>query len=303
MVTERDLLILRAVARYYVLNREQVQRLVFPEDAHGRITRRRLQSLVDAHLLSRQAMLVCHPANGVPAPVYYPSRSGAELLAEMTGDDRMLAISSQAPSMHHVWHWLAVSETHIAFDQALELQTEATLVDWFNEYDVVNPGESTPELRFRLYTVLRAMPRLVCAPDAAFLLNARGHSKVFYLEQDRATSGVQQIAATKSQGYAVLAEVFGHRRHFPQATVDKFTVLMVAPNARRRDALRKAIREKPGANLWRFAAADEMQPARLLYEPIWYPCDGEPAPLRRAAGLVLPELGCSEFGDQGRLWW
>ena len=36
MVTERDLLILRAVARYYVLNREQIQRLVFPDDAHGR---------------------------------------------------------------------------------------------------------------------------------------------------------------------------------------------------------------------------------------------------------------------------
>ncbi len=145
MVTERDLHILRAVARYYVLNREQIQRLVFPDDAHGRITRRRLQSLVDAHLLSRHAMLVCHPANGVPAPVYFPSRPGIELLAEMTGDDRLLAISSQAPSMHHVWHWLAVSETHIAFDQAISLQTEATIIDWFNEYDVVNQQEVTPD--------------------------------------------------------------------------------------------------------------------------------------------------------------
>ena len=25
--------------------------------------------------------------------------------------------------------------------------------------------------------------------------------------------------------------------------------------------------------------------------------------LRRAAGVVLPELGCSQFGDDGRLWW
>ncbi len=288
MVTERDLLILRAVARYYVLNREQIQRLIFPDDTNGRITRRRLQSLVDAHLLSRQPMLVAYPANGVPAPVYFPSRPGIEMLAEMTGDDWLLAVSSQTPSMHHVWHWLAVSETHIAFDQAIALQTGVEIVDWFNEFDVVNSHELTPELRFKLYTVLRSTPRLVCAPDAAFLLRTRGHSKVFYLEEDRATSGVQQIAATKTQGYAVLAEVFGHRRHFPDATIDKFTVLMVAPTARRRDALRKAIHDKPGAQLWRFASAEDMQPERLLHEPIWYSCEGDPAPLIKPEVIACP---------------
>ena len=164
----------------YVLNREQVQRLVFPEDAHGRITRRRLQSLVDAHLLSRQAMLVCHPANGVPAPVYYPSRSGAELLAEMTGDDRLLAISSQAPSMHHVWHWLAVSETHIAFDQAMALQSEATLVDWFNEYDVVNPGEST---MFRCLLQIQEEARRQDGLDYLQVFEDQGtHEELWFIE-------------------------------------------------------------------------------------------------------------------------
>ncbi len=282
MVTDRDLSVLRAVARYYVLNRQQIQRLVFPDDANGRIARRRLQTLIDADLLSRQSMLVCHPANGAPAPVYYPSRRGIELLAEATGDDRFLAIPSQAPTMHHVWHWLAVSETHIAFDEAISLQSDIQIVDWFNEYDVVNAAESSPELRFRLYTLLRSSPRLACAPDAAFLLATRGHSKVFYLEQDRATTGVHQIAASKTQGYSVLAEVNGHRRHFPDATIDTFTVLMVTPNARRRDSLRKAIREKGGANLWRFASQEDMTAERLLHDPIWYPCDGD------AASLIKP---------------
>ena len=132
------------------------------------------------------------------------------------------------------------------------------------------------------------MPRLVCAPVAAFLLSARDHAKVFYLEEDRATSGVQQIAATKTQGYAVLAEVFGHRRHFPEATIDKFTVLMVAPTARRRDALRKAIHDKPGSQLWRFASAEDMQPERFLHEPIWYPCEGDPAPLIKPEVIACP---------------
>jgi hypothetical protein len=279
MITDRDLSILRAIARYYVLNRHQIQRLVFPEDTHGRITRRRLQSLIEADLLSRQSMLVCNPSNGAPAPVYYPSFKGNALLAEMTGDERLLALPTQSPTMHHVWHWLAVSETHITFDQAIGLQNDIQIVEWHNEYDIVNPAESSPELRFRLYTLLRSSPRLICAPDAAFLLATRGHSKVFYLEQDRATTGVHQIAASKTQGYSVLAEVSGHRRHFPETTIDTFTVLMVAPNARRRDALRKVIGEKRGASLWRFASQEDMQPEKLLHAPIWYPCDGEPASL------------------------
>lgn len=284
MVTDRDLSILRAIARYYVLNRQQIQRLVFPEDTHGRITRRRLQSLIDADFLSRQPMLVCHPSNGAPAPVYYPSFKGNALLAEMTGDDRFLAIPAQQPTMHHVWHWLAVSETHITFDEAIASQSDESannvqITEWFNEYDIVNPAESSPEKRFRLYTLLRSSPRLICAPDAAFLLATRGHSKVFYLEQDRATTGVHQIAASKTQGYSLLAEVNGHRRHFPETTIDTFTVLMVAPNARRRDALRKTIGEKRGASLWRFASQEDMQPEKLLHAPIWYPCDGEPASL------------------------
>lgn len=54
---------------------------------------------------------------GAPAPVYDPSFKGNALLAEMTGDYRFLAIPIQQPTMHDVWHWLAVSETHITFDE------------------------------------------------------------------------------------------------------------------------------------------------------------------------------------------
>ena len=56
---------------------------------------------------------------------------------------------------------------------------------------------------------------MVCVPDAAFLLSFKGASKVYYLEQDRATSGAQQIANSKTAGYAAMAENRLHRRHFP----------------------------------------------------------------------------------------
>ncbi len=199
-----------------MLNRPQIQRVCFPEDQSGRITRRRLQTLVDEKLINRLRVLVHHPHFGSPGPVYFPSQKGCEFLAEHYEDERFLAGCTQPPQAHHVLHWLAVSETHIALDSAIARQNQVQLTAWFNEWDVVNPEESAPERRFRLYTLLRESPRLICAPDAAFMLAVGEHRKAFYLEQDRNTSGVRQVAASKTPGYAALAERQLHRRHFPE---------------------------------------------------------------------------------------
>ncbi|MBW3541537.1 MAG: replication-relaxation family protein [Planctomycetes bacterium] len=282
MITERDIQVLLAVVRYFVLNRAQIQRLCFPEDQNGRVTRRRIQSLIAAGMLSRQTMRFCHPG-AVPAPVYYPSRRGCEFLAAHFGDERYLLTPTQAPTPHHVWHWLAVSDTHITFDAAIAEQRDVQMAGWLNEWDIANKDESAPEKRFRLYLLLRPSPRLVCAPDAAFLLSTRGHSKVFYLEQDRNTSGTERIAASKTPGYAALGVERLHRRHFPEATADSFTVLMVTPSARRREALRTAIRGKPGADLWRFVSAEDLTPENALHAPIWHGCESPAAALVKGA--------------------
>ena len=55
---------------------------------------------------------------------------------------------------------------------------------------------------------------------------------------------------------------------------------MIAPSARRRDNLRKAIAEKPGAALWRFATVGDVTPESVLHSPIWFSCNkDEPGPL------------------------
>lgn len=285
MITERDIEILRILTRYYVLNRQQIQRLVFPNDPNGRVTRRRLQALCDEHLISRKPPEVLHPSM-IPAPVYFPSRKGCELLAEHFDDERFLATPTASPIDHHVFHWLAVADTHITLDAAISRQETVKLEGWINEYDIVNKEEHSPEKKYRLYTLIRESPRLICAPDSAFLLSAHGHSKVFYLEQDRATSGVLQIASGKTSGYAAMLEHNLQRRHF-NASVPGFTVLMIAPSERRRDALRKAIKEKPGSALWKFATVPDVTPEKILHSPIWYSCGkDEPDPLVK--GVPLP---------------
>lgn len=285
MITDRDIEILSAAERYYVLNRPQIQRLFFPDHQSGRVTRRRLQTLVSENLLNRHNLVFHNPRAGSPGPVYYPSRKGCEFLAEYFDDEKYLLTPTQAPHSHHVFHWLAVTETHIAVDQAIALQVDVKLDGWLNEWDIANKDESLPHKRYRIFTLLRESPRLVCAPDSAFMLSMRKHKKVFYLEQDRNTSGARRVAASKTKGYDEMVKRGLHLRHFPEATVPLFTVLLIAPTARRRDALRKAFREKPGKDLWKFAAATDLTPETFLHEPIFYPCEGEPMPLVKPDAL------------------
>ena len=66
MITERDLQVLRAIARYFVLNRQQIQQLCFSDDNDGRVTRRRLLKLVHAGVIQRQPLQMHDLDNGSP---------------------------------------------------------------------------------------------------------------------------------------------------------------------------------------------------------------------------------------------
>jgi hypothetical protein len=300
MITERDMRTLCAIARYYVLSRAHIQRLCFPNDKTGRSTRRRLQALVRAELINRAPAPVFNTGGGSPWPAYYPSQRGLEFLAAHFDDDRLLKIPSRVPLPLQLLHWLAVADTHIALDQAIAAQNAVRLEGWINEWHTVNQDETKPERRYRLYTLIRERPRLICAPDAAFLLEVDELSKVFYLEEDRATSGIRQIAARKTPGYAELAKRNLHKRHFPRATVPGLTVLLITLTASRRDALRKAFRNKLGADLWKFAVKSDITPESFLHEPLFFPCEGDPVPLvKRVVDTPIdetasPPLACTK---------
>lgn len=296
MITERDLRVLELLYRYYVLSRSQIQRVCFPEDKDGRVTRRRLQMLVGGHFVRRLPLLLTPPQVSSPSStgsVYYPTQRGLDVLAEYYDEPRFLSGTTRAPQIHRLFHWLAVSETHLMLDSALHGLSAVSCPAWYNEWDVVNQDESAPQARFRLYVLLDEKPRLVCAPDAAFLLDVAGIRKAFYLEQDRNTSGVGQIAASKTKGYAELAARMLHRKHFPDETAGSFSVLLIAPTDRRRDALRKAFRDKPGARLWRFAAEPDITAEKFLFAPIFFPCEGEATPLIKSSALAAAEIQSS----------
>lgn len=286
VITPRDLSVLVALATYYTLTRVQVGKICFPQDDDGRITRGRLQKLLEAGLIQRARMEVVNPAMGAPAPVYYLAKKGAHFLAQESGDERFQTACTDTPNWQHLYHWVAVADFHILLDRAAALVAGVSVDGWLGEWSVANPDEKLPEKRYKLYTVLNLdKPRLVCVPDAAFLLGKDGFRKVFYLERDRdTTQPADRVAAQKAQGFAGLAERGWHNRHFPETNVAKFMVLMAAPTERRRDALMKAVASKQGADLWRFASMTDLTEQTLLTAPVWRTAQGEARSILQGGG-------------------
>ncbi len=294
-MTPRQMNILRSVATYYTFTRAQIQDVC--GETNDRVVRKLLDQLCRMGLIKRTRMEVVNPGMGAPAPVYSPTRKGAEFLAAEV-DAKLLHCCTQTPNWQNLYHWTQVAELHIRLDRAIERQTQASLGGWLGEWDIANPDEREPEKRYRLFTLLKEQPkRLVCNPDAGFVLRVGSYAKVYYLELDRATSGIQQIANSKTPGFAELAKTKGHRKHF-ETNMDTFGVLSVSPTPGRRDLLRAAIKGKDGCELWKFCAWPDFTPERAITEAIWFPCEGDASPLVKRGGAIPGSGAGSGHGSE-----
>ncbi len=83
----------------------------------------------------------------------------------------------------------------------------------------------------------------------------------------------------------LLIGLIKHIRHFPEATVPSVSVLMISPTERRREALRKALSNKPGQELWKFAVQSDLAPSGFFSDPVFFPCEGDPVPLVKTSAL------------------
>lgn len=277
MITTRDIPVLVALGRYFLMNRRMIQQECYPSDRDGRLSRRRLSALHRDGYISKQRMLVVNPRDETPAPVYHLAKNGCQFLSEHFQDDRYLLKPTNISQPMHLYHYLAVANTYILLDKAIA-KSDVRLVTWCNEQEFLNPENDDPKQRMRLYPELKKTPRkIVCVPDSGFLLEQNEHRGVFYLEQDRDRDNYshKRVAALKSPGYAELHRQQYHRKQFPQTTINRFTVVMVTPNEKRRDALRRAFHGKSGADFWRFASLTELSPETFLHEPVWYRTDSD----------------------------
>ncbi len=179
-LTELDMSVLKTVARYYVLTREQIQRLCCAEHASGRGTRKRLARLGQAGYIVKHRMQITLPGMNGAAPAYYPTKKGAEVLASYFEDDSFLATNTKHPRADRLAHWIAINDTRMLVEAAAELTDGVTLS---NGPPNGTRSTKTPRrpIQFCLHTQLTENPPLSCSPDAGFLIEFKGKRKVFLL--------------------------------------------------------------------------------------------------------------------------
>jgi hypothetical protein len=303
-LTARKYDIIRFVAESGVTDTPRVRKRLFPADRDGSVTRRELSELASGALIHRHEHRVARRDSGAAPSIYYPAPAGLRALALHTGDMRWLRVCTQKPYKEHLEHFLGLGDVSVLVREAVASQGRVRLVDYFNEFDVINPHahRSEPHRRFKLYTLIQERPkRLVCCPDGAFALEVgAGFATrvVYYLELERGTSTPEDAAGEKSPGYAALAKEKLHLRHF-EGAIDDFRVLVLAPHAQWRDSLLKAFAEKQRPELYKFAALPEMTKDTFLFGEIWHAHGKKPhALVARPEGEATPGATAAERGGQ-----
>ncbi len=286
-VTESDIPLLAALAKYYVLTREQLQCVTDREDVSDRSTRKHLNKLLHAGLISKHSAQITLPDAKGSAPVYFPTKDGGRVLASWFDDDRFLVIKTRLPRADRLAHWVALNETRIGIERTLAAQSELKLVEWISEWEVINKDSHEKE-HFTLQTVLSEVPPLSCSPDAGMLLSVDGESKVYYLEQDQGTSSAHQVASRKCKGYAELARQAGHLKHFPQATVPNFGIIVVTTDESRCRQLVRELRTTIGHERWLMIAQRDIDHGKFLAADVIHQTDG------KRHQLVAPATGIIE---------
>lgn len=289
-ITQRDLSILDLLLTFGFLVTGQVRALIFPNDKDGSVTRDRLRKLEAAGFIQRRRAEVANPLNNSTIPVWIITENGICQLALHTDKPLLL---NQHPPCTRTWqnfaHFVAVSAWMLKLRQAIAQQNRVRLNAMYFEHTVVNPEADDPARRYKLYTVTSAPTdpkRIVCAPDSAFELQVDRFRKAYYVELERGTDSPARIAAKKSPGYHGISATTKWKLHFPEA--DDFQVLCLAPTRSWRELLRKAMRDKNGADKWFFIALDELNEESFLHGDVVYTCTGGPRPLVRPAAAPLP---------------
>jgi hypothetical protein len=305
VITELVLQILAALRRYKFLNRRLIQDLFFPRDKDGSVTRDALRKLRDRGLVKTVRAEGGVPDSTSTAPVYVPTEAGCCVLARHRGDmNLLLDCQPNTRAWVNFTHYTYVSRLFITHDAALQSQDYVRVPRLYFEHDILNPDETDPRKKFKLYTVVKEEMRgenahkIVCVPDAATEVRVGKFCRAYYWELERGTDTPRRTAAKKAPGYAGLCHSRQWRTHFPDA--QDMRVVAVCPNVSWRDALRAAMKDKPGAELWLFVANEDLTPDSFLHAPIFYGCLEGPRPFVRPPSPAPVAVPVAEAAEEWR---
>jgi hypothetical protein len=250
------------------------------ENGSSRVIRRRTAALTESDYLRRSRPMCLDPMTNAMPGVFSITENGLAALAEYKGDEGYLLRPSSPPEITFIRHELLVSAKQLTLMKAISIQDKVQLVRTIREGHVVNLDEPDPAHQRTLRMDLSNGRPLYCHPDMAFVLQVGTAQVAYCVEVESGTNGAKRKVARCWQGYYHLSKTGRYIRLFPHVTKHPFGVLAIAPTRGYRDQMRKAMVDKPGRELWLFAAEQDLTPETFLFEPVWYACNSKtPIPL------------------------
>ena len=274
-ITERLLAVLDDLRFTKILNRQIVQNEHFPTAKDGapvrEFLRKMLQDGIVARFGSRSELFV------QVAPAYVPTEKGCCLLANNKKDMKYLLDCVPRMSAQDVPHHLGMSRMLLDFRKALAAQKRIVVPEIFTEHCIVNPDEPDHAKRRKLFQVVAKSenkPNIVCSPDGVALVQTGKYVRAQFFEYETGSEGSpSRCAARKAPGYFGLDKGKFYKEYFP--TANDMRVIAICPNIAWLQSFRRAMKDKQGAELWRFVSREELTKDTFLTRPIFWTCENE----------------------------
>ena len=177
-------------------------------------------------------------------------------------------------------HILSIVQFWISLDLAApdkNCKVERFIPEW---HGTTGHEPFTSELKLKTTHPLRETHTLSFQPDAAFVLERKDRSALFFLEVDRATETVRSTSypdfTDKLLAYAGYRESGEYKNKFGDS--HGFRVLTTTVSQARIQSYQDAAQRLNLNELFLFAPADQITPERIL-EPVWSQTDPDAEPI------------------------
>jgi protein involved in plasmid replication-relaxation len=290
-LTQRDFVIVGAVARFRFLTSDQIARFVAGSQQpilrrlqllfhHGYLDRPRSQKIQLAHVLD----------DGNRPFVYGIGKRGAQLLAEAgaaISDKLDWTQKNQRATAQFLAHTVETAETMIAFDLACRVHGVVRLVDQHELVPYLPEATRAQSHPFRCRVTLRVkelpLPLIIgVVPDRLFSLMLGDDTRNnFALELDRGTMDItsRRLIGKSSFRRKLLGywELWKSDRHTERWGFKSFRVLTATPSEKRLQNMIAAQREivgTAGSNLFLFTTPERLAAQNPLGK-VWISGKGE----------------------------
>lgn len=262
VLTERDRAIVRAVHRYRLLSRAQVERLLFSPSRRS-ICVKRLGRLFHHGYLGR-IRLPLKPGEVNALPVYHLAREGVALVAEELGVPARGLPSAPEVGPYFLYHALAINDVRIAIEQAAPPEA---LEKWLDERHL---GRKLNRDYVRIVDRDDRSRSVPVIADAYFVLRVRDRGRTAcFLELDRSTEDNVNRWRSKVLAYRAYVATGKYRARYD---TDSLRILTVTQTAARLTNLKRTTEEvgREMASRFLFTTFEQVTPAQVLSAPIWW---------------------------------